>query len=299
MNFINASKTSQDSFYTLQPFYFNGKPLDNAPVWGMTLLKAGSMRFRWNEDNQNRTEVFRKILSEQKKKPCSGKCASSSQLCDCKRRVVPIELIHSKKVVRAENEGDTFSIQADGIITSNPLLVPSVTVADCVPLFLYDTKTKATGIFHSGWKGTGIIGEGIKALCETYGSEPKNICVAIGPHIGECCYYVDEERAKYFITNFGENCITKREKNQTLTKENPSLTYSLSLTQANIFVLKKSGIEEQNIVTAEDCTCCSVFPDSKKPVFGSYRRQAAFLQEQLSNEERSKKMTVQAAFVIS
>ncbi len=300
INTISISKNVTSDFYTLQPFYFNSRPLEekSAPRWGMTLLSAGTMRFRWNEDNQNRTEVFRKIFSG--KQPCSGRCSQGDHVCDCKRQVVPIELIHSKIVVRAEQPKDTFGMQADGIITNNRLLVPTVTVADCVPLFLYDTKTGATGAFHSGWKGTGIIGEGVRMLCETYGTEPKNICAAIGAHIGNCCYFVDEERARYFITNFGENCITKREKNQTGTEENPSLAYSLSLTEANLSVLRKSGIEEQNIVVATDCTCCTTDPgDKNRYVFGSFRRQAAFLPGQLSNEERSKKMTVQAAFVIS
>lgn len=262
---------TEDCEFVKIPFYYNKEKIDSA-FWGMTLLKAGSMRFRWNEVNENRKKLSsffeNKIIS-------------------------PIELIHSKSVVESKSENDTNNIQADGIVTQNSNIVPTVTVADCVPLFLFDTKTEAFGVFHSGWKGTGIVGEGVKKMSELYGSYPENICAAIGPHIDSCCYFVDEERAKYFTENFGKDCIEKIE-NEKLKIENSSLTYKLSLTNANLFVLKSAGIKEENIVIAKDCTCCLTFEKSKKNVFGSFRRQAAFLD--LSNDEKSKKMTVQSAF---
>lgn len=262
---------TEDCEFVKIPFYYNNEKIDSA-FWGMTLLKAGSMRFRWNEVNENRKKLSsffeNKIIS-------------------------PIELIHSKSVVESKSENDTNNIQADGIVTQNSNIVPTVTVADCVPLFLFDTKTEAFGVFHSGWKGTGIVGEGVKKMSELYGSYPENICAAIGPHIDSCCYFVDEERAKYFTENFGKDCIEKIE-NEKLKIENSSLTYKLSLTNANLFVLKSAGIKEENIVIAKDCTCCLTFEKSKKNVFGSFRRQAAFLD--LSNDEKSKKMTVQSAF---
>lgn len=261
---------TEDCEFVKVPFYYNNEKICSA-FWGMTLLKAGSMRFRWNEVNENRKKLSsffeNKIIS-------------------------PIELIHSKIVVESKSENDTNNIQADGIVSQNPDIVPTVTVADCVPLFLFDTKTKAFGVFHSGWKGTGIVGEGVKKMSELYGSYPENICVAIGPHIDSCCYFVDEERAKYFTENFGKDCVEKVE-NGKWKIENSTLTYKLSLTNANLFVLKSAGIKEENIVVAKDCTCCTTFKNGKN-IFGSFRREAAFLD--LPNDEKSKKMTVQSAF---
>ena len=47
---INQIDVFSDNEYVLFPFYKDGKPLDIlSPKWGMTLKKAGSMRFRWNE----------------------------------------------------------------------------------------------------------------------------------------------------------------------------------------------------------------------------------------------------------
>ena len=282
---------SRNARFVTFSFYYNGAPLESSESekharWGMTLLSAGTMRFRWNETNENRDKTLKEIFVEIKKPVCLGNCSSAEGICDCKLKPAPIELIHSKIVVEAKNEGDTKGLQADGIVTKNPLLVPTVTVADCVPIFLYDKETKAIGAFHSGWKGTGIAGVGVKKFVELYGSKRENISAAIGAHIGDCCYFVDEERAEYFMKNFGENCVKKSENGK----------FMLSLTEANLFVLKNAGIREENIVVAEDCTCCTKFASGEN-VFGSFRRQAAFLPSGISPDERSRAMTVQAAFL--
>ncbi len=285
--------------FILLPFYFGGKPLpdEKSPRWGMTFLSAGTMRFRWNEKNDNRDKIFEEILESKNSKD---------------KKIVPIELIHSKIVVEAKKFGDTKNVQADGIVTKNRNLIPAVTVADCVPIFLYDTKTGAFGAFHSGWKGTGIAENGVKKMAELYGSKPEDICAAIGPHIQNCCYNIDEERAKYFIENFGKDCVSEIFVSETkvsksgLSRKNSGnqekkFPYALSLTQANLFVLKKAGIYEENIVVAKDCTCCTKFSNGKN-VFGSFRREAASLPSKilknLKKDELSRKMTVQAAFVI-
>lgn len=291
---------STGSKYIIFPFYADGNPLasdsEKHARWGMTLLSAGSMRFRWNELNEKREMTLRGILNELKKPVCTGNCSSNGTSnqgkCDCKLKAVPIELIHSKIVVEAKEAEDTKKLTGDGIITQNPLLVPTVTVADCVPIFLYDKKTKVFGAFHSGWKGTGIAGTGVERFAELYGSKPDDILAAIGPHIGECCYNVDEERAEYFTENFGENCISKASD----ASQKTEFPFRLSLTEANLFVLKKAGIREENIIVAKDCTCCTKF-SSGENVFGSFRRQAAFLPKEVDADTRSRSMTVQAAFV--
>lgn len=276
----------QDAEYVTAPFYFDGEPLRSSSEtharWGMTLLKAGTMRFRWNETNASREKTLRKIMAGLK----SG------------LKSVPVELIHSKTIVEAETESDTEQIRADGIITRNCLLAPTVTVADCVPVFLYDRETKARGAFHSGWRGTGIAGAGVEMMAARYGSKPENIAAAVGAHIGGCCYFVDEERADYFAANFGGRCVEKAE-NHAGAKTAESFArfpYRLSLTEANLFALRKAGVKEENIVIADDCTCCSTFTGGGN-IFGSFRRQAAFLPAEVDAETRSRSMCVQAAFV--
>ena len=75
---LPPNKTDLFEFFE---FHKNGKTLQNAPVCGLTLLKAGSMRFRWNEFNQNRTEVF-SLLSE----------AAVEQSRSSERTIIPVQL---------------------------------------------------------------------------------------------------------------------------------------------------------------------------------------------------------------
>lgn len=267
--------------FVVLPFYKNGIPLDSDyefhARWGMSLLSAGNMRFRLNETNKNRELFFSSVLSREKNK---------------EKTFVSVELLHSKIVFDIHSVFDfkNLNLKGDGIITKNKDLIPTVTVADCVPIFLYDFQIGVFGICHSGWKGTGIIKEAINLMQKNYGSCPENICVALGPHINQCCYDIDDERAAFFRKNFG-NCVsqTRNEQGKNINK--------LSLTDANLFLLRDCGIPEENIVAATDCTCCAGFEN--KPIFGSFRRESSELPAETPFAVKSKKMTAQLAFVIS
>ena len=121
---------------------------------------------------------------------------------------------------------------------------------------------------------------------EKYGSKPQDICVAIGPHIGDCCYNITKERAEYFCDNFGSACVNKIDDDN----------WALSLTKANLDVLEKCGVPADNITVMDECTCCRKENGVFK--FGSFRRQTMGLPDGIPLEERLKKFTVQAAFTI-
>ncbi len=297
IDFADFLEVQHDLFggkLALVPFYYNGRPLgsfaqenfdkaDSAPVprWGMTTLAAGSMRFSWETQNPNRAlldQVF-----------------GPGRLC-------PVKLIHSRTVYSAENPGDTSGLEGDGIITANRKLVPSVTVADCVPIFLYDVATGAFGALHSGWKGTGICADALKKMAELYGTRPENVSVAIGPHI-ESCYFVDKERASWFAENFGPECVELRAGadnavsglSEVSVPAAQDLPYKLSLLKANLLALEKAGVRGDNVVAARECTFSARFGDGS-PIFGSCRRQTDGVSG-LPLEEFVRLFTVQAAFV--
>ncbi|MCR4953375.1 MAG: polyphenol oxidase family protein [Treponema sp.] len=301
-------------------FFKDGKPLENSPFCGMSVRSAGSMRFRWNEQNLNRDAFLKGIA----------------------RTItpVPVELIHSRLVYDVKEAGQTSGLQGDGIITTNKSLMPVVTVADCMPIYLYEPESGVFGIVHSGWKGTGIIEDAIKLAVKTYGCGMgqssggenaggrgervcggehvgENFCVILGPHIRNCCYIVNQERADYFASNFGSDCVTPLEdggkcycggRGLAINWNNGSdggKLYRLSLEKANLNVLKRCGVKEENIVVYKDCTCCEEW-------LGSNRRETALFQaEQTELEKKSaareghsldiKKQpapfTVQAAFI--
>ncbi len=306
MNFVDVAEAAKVNGckWALLPFYKNGSPFDGEalqgqkirPVWGMTLKAAGPMRFRWNETNPNR-DSFLSELCQRYGAEKGGK------------RIVPLELIHSKIVYDVQEAGDTFNKQGDGIVTQNKSLIPVVTVADCVPIYFYDAGTGAFGAAHSGWKGTGIAAQMVETMKKNYGSDSRDILCAIGPHIHDCCYLVDAERAKYFADNFGSDCVQKAspgnkasqgqnarggpglfgQEKDSIQDQNGGGLYRLSLLRANLNVLAAAGVLEENIVAAKNCAAC----DER---FGSFRREAAALD--VPAQEKSRLFTTQAAFVI-
>ena len=252
-------------------FHKNGKIVQGAPRCGLTLKAAGSMRFRWNETNPNRDKVFSEIVS-------------STQ------NIVPVQLDHTHIVYNVHEAGDTKDKIGDGIITTNRNLIPTVTVADCMPLYLYDPVTGVFGIVHSGWKGTGIIADAIKLAEKDYGAKSEDFCVVLGPHIRDCCYIVNEERAGYFRKNFTPECVHPLEEGIKVdwnTGGGP--LYRLSLEKANLAAIKKAGVLDENVWIHPACTCCSKVDNQF--IYGSNRRETTIA-------GRPDQFTVQAAFVM-
>lgn len=277
-NFFSLADKCLESKYVKFPFYLNGKPLlsdekNKVPYCCLTLKSAGSMRFRWNEENENRKNFF-----------------SSLEFSLTGKKLAALELIHSKDVFSVNSLSELKNFQSemplgDGILSSCEDIVPVVTVADCVPIYVYNSKKNVVGMLHSGWKGTGIVKTALKKAFDEYGAKAEDFSVVIGPHIHSCCYTIDRLRAEYFKDTFTEKCVSYDE------KLHSNFPYRLSLADANLHVLQECRVPMENIAVCSDCTCCS-------DVFGSSRRELKDVSNELSVEERSRLFTVMAAFVL-
>jgi polyphenol oxidase len=79
----------------------------------------------------------------------------------------------------------------DGHVTDRPGVLLTVSVADCVPIFLVDPHTRRIALLHGGWRGVarGILGVGLDRL----GGHRSSIRVHLGPAICGGCYEVGPE----------------------------------------------------------------------------------------------------------
>lgn len=138
----------------------------------------------------------------------------------------------------------------DGMITNEKGIVLATYFADCVPLYMVDTKNKAIGLSHSGWRGTvGKIGKvTLDLMKETYGTNPKDVIACIGPSICRDCYEVSEDVATEF-----EAAFKGREKDILINKGNGK--YQLDLWECNYIIFKECGVYEENIHMPDICTC--------------------------------------------
>lgn len=141
----------------------------------------------------------------------------------------------------------------DGMITNVPGLMLATFYADCVPLYLADPVKKAVGLSHSGWKGTvGKIGLAtVRAMEREYGTDPKDLVVAVGPSICQACYEVSEDVIGEFERAFSRDLWDK------LFYRKPDGKYQLDLWEANRQVFMEAGVDAAKITLPGICTCCN------------------------------------------
>lgn len=178
-------------------------------------------------------------------------------------RVVGIELKHTKNVAFVESKAELRTALRlnpegfDGIVTRNFALVPSVTVADCMPIYLHCEHCGAFGVLHSGWKGTGILRTAIEGMRSHYGCEASDISVILGPSIGACCYAVDTERAALFAERFGDVSV-RAARGSAQTGRGPAsgheTFYFLDLLAANRRLAAELGA--RSVSVEHICTSC-------------------------------------------
>jgi YfiH family protein len=171
-----------------------------------------------------------------------------------------LALAHSRNVVFPSRDDDVAALSreaggADGLILIDPGLVATVTVADCMPIWLLDRGSGAFGILHSGWRGTGILARAVEAMAYRFRTRPSSLAVILGPAIGSCCYAVPEARAETFAAEFGDAAVERR-----------GGAFYLDLRSANVDLARRAGVGR--LLSIEACTSC----DGR---LGSYRRQGA------------------------
>lgn len=172
-------------------------------------------------------------------------------------KAIRMEQIHADTVslVKALQSGDCV-VEADGLVTRDLNTFLCVTVADCIPLFLYDPKNNIVALAHSGWRGTlKNIVQKLVALCIQEGSHVEDLYGAIGPHIGACCYEVSPTVAALFTQKFKERVVF----------ENCGKWY-VDLGQAVRTQLVDLGLSFGHIDASVSCTNC------QNNLYFSYRR---------------------------
>lgn len=198
-----------------------------------------------------------------------------------KEDCVTLRQVHSTKIVKADRSlrgmgfrEDMERIEADGLITDEKGLVLVTFHADCVPLYFVDTKNKAIGMAHSGWRGT-ADGMGVKMLermAAEYGTDPRDTVVAIGPSIGGCCFQVDKPVVDIFRNNFAFADKYIRD------DETFPGKYKIDLWGVNKEMLTEYGVKEENIEIGGECTMCRPDMFYSHRVMGEARgTMAAFL----------------------
>ena len=188
--------------------------------------------------------------------------------------LVTVRQVHSDviHVVRSPHPGP---LVGDGLITNVPGIVLGILVADCFPVLLVDSKNKAVGAFHCGWRPTAkrMVEKGLGIMRREFGTRAEDVYAAIGPGIQSCCYEVGEELREQFESQFAyaadlfhsvQDSDPVREKYPMLFMNQRApghgdlcIKLHLDLREANRRQLLVLGVPEKNISALPDCTACN------------------------------------------
>ena len=187
--------------------------------------------------------------------------------------IVTARQIHSDLIHRI-SEPSREPLSGDGLVTETPGILLGILTADCLPIILVDTKHRAVGVFHAGWRGTvkRIAEKGVGEMHRWFGSRPRDLKAAIGPGIRGCCYAVGAEVREAFQSQFRCADALFRETKETdeihekypllfLTARAPGHSelpkkIFLDLAEANRQQLIEAGVPARAIADLGLCTSC-------------------------------------------
>jgi purine-nucleoside/S-methyl-5'-thioadenosine phosphorylase / adenosine deaminase len=130
---------------------------------------------------------------------------------------------------------------ADALVTTEPGLVLTILVADCVPVVLYDPAAHVLACVHAGWRGTvAKVTAAAVAAMGSLGSRPEQVIAGIGPAIGADRYQVGEDVAEGVRAAFGPDA------DHLLAADRPG-RWLLDLPAANQRVLAAAGVPAAQI----------------------------------------------------
>jgi polyphenol oxidase len=187
--------------------------------------------------------------------------------------LVTLRQIHSDLIHRAANLSGQLPV-GDGLITRRPGILLAIQTADCLPVILVDTKLRAVGVFHAGWRGTvkRIVEKGVGEMRHSFGTRPQDIQAAIGPGVHKCCYAVGPEVRTEFESQFryASDLFQEIMESDPVREKYPLLflnarapghgelqkTIFLDLVEANRRQLMAAGVPARNINASPLCTAC-------------------------------------------
>jgi YfiH family protein len=117
-----------------------------------------------------------------------------------------VTVVGSEDAGRGSVEEDSIVDETDALVTNTPGLPLCVTLADCVPVLVFDPAKKVLGLAHAGWGGTlaRISSRTVAVMRDRFGCDPTVLIGAIGPSIGPARYEVGPEVVERAGAAYGE-----------------------------------------------------------------------------------------------
>jgi polyphenol oxidase len=149
----------------------------------------------------------------------------------------------------------------DALVSELENTLLAVQTADCIPILVADTRTRAFAAVHAGWRGTlkRIVARTIERMQQEFHTRPEDVLIAVGPAIGSCCFEVGPDVVELFSCEF-------EYAGALMASNGREGKVRLDLNFANFTQLVAMGVEPDKIYDSRLCTSC------RGDLFFSYRR---------------------------
>jgi len=203
-----------------------------------------------------------------------NRAAFSRELTSGSWPLVTLRQVHSD-TIRFVEAPSKSQLVGDGLLTSTPGLLLAIQTADCLPIILVDSKRRAVGVFHAGWRGTlkRIVEKGVGEMRRRFGTRPRDLKAVIGPGVHGCCYQVGNEVREQFESQFAyaAKLFREVEERDPVRDKYPMLFLTarppghselpkkifLDLVEANRQQLLAAGVPAKSIEASPLCTSCN------------------------------------------
>jgi len=162
------------------------------------------------------------------------------------KNVVGVRSMHGDNIEIVINKDcGNFICDTDGLITSQRNVYLSITVADCLPVIIFDPLKEVICLVHCGWKGLEkkIIEKAVKKITDNFNVDSNKLIGGIGPGIGRCHFDVKEDFLPRF-KSYPDAIVIKDGKNY------------IDLKMIAKRQLEIAGIKKGNIEMSPVCTYC-------------------------------------------
>jgi YfiH family protein len=174
---------------------------------------------------------------------------------------VDVRVVHSEDDARTKPGVLGDDQYCDALVSNTPHVLLAVKTADCVPILIGATSSRAFAAVHAGWRGTSasIVKQAIAKLQTEFGARPQDLRAAVGPAANGCCYEVGADVISVFKERFPDS-------NKLFTPTSDGHA-RIDLHQANREQLIEAGLSPDRIHTVPLCTM------DRNELFFSYRRE--------------------------
>ena len=246
---------------------FSTRTGGSSRVYGTNALNLGFTAQDTRASVENNRRTFAAAITRDTKRRATRPSAKSE------RHLITSRQIHSD-LIHCVSGIPRQPLSGDGLVTNTTGILLAVLTADCLPVILVDTKTRAVGVFHAGWRGTvkRIVEKGVGEMQRWFGARPEDLRAAIGPGIRGCCYQVGPEIMSKFESQFGyaDSLFRETKERDEIHEKYPLLFLTsrapghsvlpkqifLDLGEANRRQLMDAGVPAKNITDLGLCTSC-------------------------------------------